>query len=225
MKFVRIKRSLVRNPRILKSLFLLALVGVIGFMTTQALFIDTEQSQDAQFQVGTLDMTVDGPGSNQAETISVTGIGAQNVVAGGKTWEINNVGSLPGAFSFALTNILNLENGCNEPEAEVDTTCDNPGENQGELGSAIAISLSVTEGAETRQVMTTTLDSTSDDTFTEAWDAAAGEIIIQPGDSISLTLNWSTADSSFANEAQSDSTRFDTLFLLEQLAPESTTTP
>lgn len=219
MKFVRIKQSLARNPRILKSLFLLALVGVVGFMTTQALFIDTEESEQGQFVVGTLDMTVAGPNSTQAETIQVTGIGAQNVVSGGKSWVINNVGTLPGKFGFGLTGIKNLENGCNEPEAIVDTSCDTPGLGQGELGQAIAISLSVTQNNTTQEVLTTTLSETTVQTFAQQWSENAGQLLVDPGDSLTLTLNWSTADSSFANEAQSDSVTFDTLFTLQQVTP------
>ena len=199
----------------------MALIGVVGFMTTQALFIDREESAPGEFIVGTLDMTVSGPGSSQAETLQVTGIGAQNMVQGGKSWQINNVGTLPGTFAFVLQNIRNFENGCNEPEAQADTSCDTPGEGQGELGSAVAVSLSITQGEETRQILSTTLSPNTNQTFADQWQENAGTILVPAGQTITVTLNWSTADSSYANEAQSDSVSFDTILTLQQVTPES----
>jgi len=211
-------QNILKKLGLLKSLFLLSLVGVIGFMATQALFIDRETSEESSFVVGTLDMTVAGPGSQQAESIQVTGLGSQNIVSGGKTWTFNNVGSLPGRFSFELENMQNLENDCNEPEALEDTSCGNPGANQGELGQVIATTIKLKEANQPeRVVFTSTLSDANTAQYQALWQSNAGEIVIPPGKNIQITMEWSTENSDLTNAVQSDSVLFDILFNLNQV--------
>ncbi len=211
---------MLKNLGILKSLFLLSLVGVIGFMATQALFIDRETSQESSFVVGTLDMTVGGPGSEQAESIQVNGVGAQNLVSGGKSWTINNVGSLPGKFSFELQNIKNIENGCNEPESLEDTSCGTPGDGQGELGAVILTTIKVTEPNQAeRTIFSSNLSTENADEYQTFWKNNAGTVTIPAGKSLILTMEWSTQNSQFGNEVQSDSVLFDLVFNLNQVLP------
>ncbi len=216
---------MLRKLNVLKSLFLLSLVGVIGFMATQALFIDRETSQDSSFVVGTLDMNVTGPGSQQAESLQVTSLGAQNIVSGGKSWTINNVGTLPGRFYLELTNIKNLDNGCNEPEALEDSSCGTPGEGQGELGAQIATTIKITEDNTERTIFTSNLSDAAVSQYQTFWRNNAGEVIIPPGKSLVITLDWSTENSSFTNAIQSDSVTFDVLFNLRQVVPNSANNP
>jgi hypothetical protein len=216
-------KTVLQKISILKSLFLLALVGVVGFMATQALFIDRETSQDSSFVVGTLDMTVTGPGSQQAESIQVTGLGSQNIVSGGKTWTIHNIGSLPGTFSFALENLQNIENGCNEPEALEDTTCASPGEGQGELGAQIATTIRLQpDGEAARVVFSSDLSTAQVAQYAILWQQNAGEVIIPAGKTIQITMEWSTENNQLSNVVQSDKVLFDILFNLNQVIPGST---
>lgn len=215
-------KTMLKKLNILKSLFLISLIGVVGFMTTQALFIDREESEESAFQVGTLDMDVTGPGSSQAESLQVTGVGAQNVVSGGKSWIINNTGSLPGEFSFELANLKNFENGCNEPEGLVDTSCDNPGASQGELGTGITTTLILVKDGQEREILTSNLSDASAANYATLWKNNAGSVIIPPGKKVTVTMNWSTADAQFENEAQSDSVAFDVYFNLQQVAQGNT---
>jgi hypothetical protein len=204
---------------LLKSLFLISLVGVIGLMTTQALFVDREQSAQSSFVVGTLDMTVEGINNQQAESLQVSGVGAQNVVSGGKSWVINNVGSLPGEFSFALSNVKNFENDCNEPEALEDTTCANPGENLGELGKNIQTVIKLKENNQERTIFTSDLSAENGAQYEALWKANAGKVTIPPGQSVTVSIDWTTEGKDFGNEVQSDSTSFDITFNLRQILP------
>lgn len=208
-----------------KSVFIFSVIAVVGFMTTQALFIDRETSGENQFVVGTLDMTVSGESSVQADTVTVQGIGAQHITNGGKRWNIKNVGSLPGELHFAVSNIRNLENGCNEPEALVDTSCADPGENQGELGQHITATVGLRNGATSNQLFTHTLATQDSSVFTRLWQEKAGTIIIPPGESKLLELSWSVTESHFENEVQSDSVTFATTFQLKQVVPGATSSP
>ena len=216
-------KTLLQRISILKSLFLLSLVGVVGFMATQALFIDRETSEESSFVVGTLDMTISGAGSQQAESIQVTGLGSQNIVSGGKTWTVHNIGSLPGKFSFALENLQNIENGCNEPEALEDTTCASPGEGQGELGAKIATTIKLQQdGEEERVIFTSDLSNAQAAQYETLWQQNAGEVVIPAGETIQLTMEWSTENSQLSNAVQSDKVLFDILFNLNQIIPGST---
>ncbi len=219
----RLMKSRKSYPAAVKSVFIIAVIALIGFMTTQALFVDRETSQENQFVVGTLDMTVEGENSTQAETISVTGIGSQNITNGGKEWRIQNVGSLPGELSFEVANIENNDNGCNEPEALVDTSCDSPGVNQGELGQHIVTTVSTRSGSETLS-FSNTLATGAEANYKSAWKNTMGRIIVPPGQSTTIELQWSTQQSTFENEVQSDGVTFETIFQLRQVLPELTET-
>lgn len=219
----RLMKSRKSYPAAVKSVLIIAVIALIGFMTTQALFVDRETSQENQFVVGTLDMTVEGENSTQAETISVTGIGSQNITRGGKKWRIQNVGSLPGELSFEIANIENNDNGCSEPEALVDTSCDSPGINQGELGQHI-ITTVLTRGGSEIFSFSGTLATGSETEYKSTWKNTMGKIIVPPGQSTTIELQWSTEQSTFENEVQSDSVSFETIFQLRQVLPELTET-
>ncbi len=208
-----------------KSVFIFSVIAVVGFMTTQALFIDRETSGENQFVVGTLDMTVSGESSTQADTLTVQGIGAQHITNGGKRWNIKNVGTLPGELHFAVTNIHNLENGCNEPEALVDTTCADPGDNQGELGQHITTTVSLKDGGSSTTLFSHILSTQGSETFAQLWQEKAGKVIIPPGETKTVELSWSVAESHFENEVQSDSVTFATTFQLRQVLPGATSSP
>lgn len=213
-------QKVLEKVGLLKSLFLLSLVGVIGFMATQALFIDRETSEESTFVVGTLDLTVTGPGNQQAESIQVNGLGSQNIVSGGKTWTVNNIGSLPGKLSFELTNLQNLENDCNEPEALVDSSCGNPGSGLGELGSLIETTISLQENnQDPRVVFSSNLSNDQAQQYQTFWKNNAGEVVIPPGKSVEITMEWSTENSQLTNAVQSDSVVFDVVFNLNQIIP------
>lgn len=206
------------NITLIKSIFIIALtLSIFGFALTQSLFRDTETSNTGMFLVGTLDMEVGSANGSSAESLVVTNFGKTDVIKGSKTWHINNIGSLPGELEFALENSIDRENGCNEPESLVDTTCDNPGDGQGELGAVIATTVSVTQHNTTKQIISSNLSPLSLQSYADQWVANAGKIIIPPGESVTVTLSWNAENSQFANEVQSDQVSFDIVFQLSQV--------
>lgn len=204
----------MKNKKILLALALVATVGFIGYQVTSALFTDTETNAESTFTAGTLDMDVDGNNGEAFDNIVVSNIGVDGVVTGSKTWTINNTGSVPGELSFKLLSINNYDNGCNEPEALVDTTCGTPGDGQGELGNAVSTTVKVG----TTQVVTSTLATTNQSAYATQWDAAQ-TVVIPAFGSTTVTMDWSTDPTAYGNEIQSDSLDFGVQFDLTQVLP------
>lgn len=211
------------KKKVLLVLLLLVGVGIGTYRLTQALFSDTEVSQDNTFTAGTLDLSVDGNNGTAFDSITVENLGADGTIDGSKTWTINNSGSLPGTLSFSLRDLNNLENGCNEPEAIVDTTCANPGLGEGELGNAISaiLTLDRNDGQGASTIVTNNLATANVGLFASQWDANAGTIEIPANGSVKVTMNWATDPQDYGNEIQSDQLSYVVQFDLEQV----TTTP
>lgn len=207
----------MNGKKILVSSLIIAAVSIGGYYGSQALFTDTETSTTAQFTVGTLDLDVDGNNGQAFDNFQVTNIGADGTLEGGKTWTINNTGSLPGRLTFALDNLVNYENGCNEPEALVDDTCSDPGPGEGETGVVANVVVSLNDTA----VINSNLSDLSQADYETQWLAnlTPGDRIIPPGGSVTVTMNWNIDHDSYNNEVQSDSIEFDTVFTLDQVAP------
>jgi len=212
--------------KILLSAFIISLVGGGGYAASQALFTDTETGTDSSFTVGTLDMDIDGNNGDPTafDNFAVTNIGADGTVSGGKTWTINNTGSLPGNLTFALASLANAENGCNEPEALSDVTCANPGPTEGELGEAMTVTVLLDDDGATgpnpaTTVVTSDLATANQGVYAADWNTNAGTVEIPAGGSVDVTMNWETDPSSYGNEIQSDSLGFDVSFVLEQVTP------
>ena len=202
------------KAKILVSLMVISLVGYSGYRASLALFSDTETNTESSFQAGTLDLDVDS--NNQGfDSFQVSNIGTDGTVSGGKTWTITNVGSLPGILTFSVDTLVNRENGCNEPESKADTTCDSPGDGQGELGNALSTTVRVNGS----QVVASNLATANQGQYASQWDSA-GQVIIPAGQSVEVNMNWETNPSQYGNEIQSDGLSFDIGFLLTQVQPQ-----
>lgn len=201
----------------LQTLLIVFMIAFLGIATTQALFRDVEQSQKGVFVLGTLELDVMDPDGGEAQSIVVEKLGSGEVVSGSKTWLIKNVGSLPGRFSLSLQNLKNLENGCNEPELLVDTTCNDPGEGEGELGQQITANFLLLENNKLIELGTLMMNNTAAQSLDEMFNRRPQKIVIPAGKSVKLTLDWDTSQASYGNEAQSDSVAFDLVFDLEQV--------
>ncbi|MBD3155896.1 MAG: hypothetical protein GF368_04545 [Candidatus Aenigmarchaeota archaeon] len=124
------------NAKILSSLLVIGLVTLVVGGATWAYFSDTETSEGNTFTAGTLNLELDKegqifdgetmqlfnvvdvkPGDSGEETMSV------HVDGGNKAW------------MCLYLDYTETEDGCNEPEEEVDTTC-GTGDN-GELGTGM----------------------------------------------------------------------------------------
>ncbi len=203
-----------------KSVLVIVVIASIGIAASQALFRDIEQSQKGTFVVGTLDLAVnDDAGGQEPQSIKIEKVGQKKSVQGEKTYNLRNVGSLDGKLYFRLSNLVNYENGCNEPEALVDTTCDNPGPDEGELGQKIILQIVVGEGNDAQVMATSDLASTNADQFQSQW-IQAGPVTIPAGKTLPITLKWQSKEGGLGNEVQSDSVTFDINYELRQIVTQ-----
>lgn len=214
----------VKQKKLLLALVLVAVIGVGGYTLTSALFTDTERTNDSTFTAGTLDMNVDGNNGTAFDNIVVNNIGVDGVVSGGKTWTINNTGSVPGNLSLSVLNVVNNDNGCNEPEALMDTTCANPGPGEGELGGVVTTSIVLDrDGAgavsSPETVVNSNLATANAGQYASQWNSNGGTVTIPAGGSLTVRMNWSTDPATYDNSIQSDSLSFDVQYDLEQVTP------
>lgn len=201
------------NARTFLALVVIAFAVGVGYSTTQALFSDTVKNSGTTFTVGTLDLDVESKDGSTNEAFIIGDIGADGNLSGSKTWVVNNAGSLKGKLFFNLSNILNNENGCNEPEAAVDETCSNPGAGEGELGEVITAKVFLDD----TEKFSTPLSADGEDLVGKKWKELA-EIILDTGDSVEVKMEWYANPEDYGNEIQSDSLEFDISFDLVQVS-------
>lgn len=208
-------------------LFLLVAASLLGggYALTQALFSDTETSGTNTISAGTLNMTVGGADGTAFDNIAVSNVGVDGTVSGQKEWTIVNSGTVPGTLKLKLNDIVNTENGCNEPEALADTTCANPGAGEGELGNAIATVIQLDKdgsgSSETyTPVVTSTLATASQAGYATQWDTTAGVVTIPAGGQVKVRMDWANNPASYGNEIQSDGLTFGVQFDLTQVTPQ-----
>jgi spore coat-associated protein N len=117
----------------------LVVVIAIGVTGAFAQFTDTETSADNTFEAGTLDLKVDDQDDPEVVSLSF-----EDIAPGFSeyhTWELKNVGSVPGQPTIELGVVDSYDNGCTEPEGDLDTTCGDPGPGEGELQNKLYIRL------------------------------------------------------------------------------------
>ncbi len=213
-------------------LFLLVAASLLGggYALTQALFTDTEESGTNTITAGTLNMTVGGVDGTAFDNIVVNNIGVDGTVSGQKEWTIINTGSVPGTLKMQLNDIVNIENGCNEPEAKADTTCATPGNGEGELGGVITTAVQLDRdgeaaGASYTSVLTSTLATANQAAYATQWNTNAGVVRIPAGGQVKVRMDWANDPATYGNEIQSDSLTFGVQFDLTQVTPVQTPQP
>jgi len=193
---------------------LMVIVVVIGgtFFATRAYFRATGTATNSKIEAGTLDMEVDGAQGTAIEPFVVTNIGQEGDVTGSKTWTVNNTGSLPGRLYFRIQDVVNSDNGCtSQPESLVDTTCDDPGAGQGELGGVLTFKVYLDDVL----VTTTDLATANQNAVKTAWNALP-EVMIPAGASKTVKVEYLAGEDDYGNEVQSDSVSFNSRFDLVQ---------
>ncbi|MBP9819247.1 SipW-dependent-type signal peptide-containing protein [Candidatus Woesebacteria bacterium] len=210
------------NKKILLTIVAIGgLVTIGGVAVTSALFTDTETSGTNTFTAGTLNMTVGGTDGSAFENFTLTNLGEDGQVTGGKTWTIVNNGSIPGELTLSMNDLVNDDNNCNEPEAIVDNTC---GAGEGELGAnmtaSILLDTDTTDGTPGVQVVSTDLATSNIGEYASQWVTNAGTVVIPPnGGQVNVTMNWATDPAAYTNVIQSDSLAFGLQFDLVQVVP------
>ena len=117
--------------KILISIFAIAAVAVAAGIGSWAMWSDTEGSNNNTITADKLDLTVSG-----------VPISISNVMPGQTGSQVlvikNNSNTVSGDLTFSVTDLVNEENGCVEPEQNEggDTSC---GPNEGELGAYVYI--------------------------------------------------------------------------------------
>jgi len=143
------------NKKILVSLAVIGVVTAIAIGGTIAYFNDTEISNGNVFIAGNLDLKVDDNCTyngqpvqecnwQEADLTNQLFFNYDDVKPG--DWGENTVSlhihDNPAWVCAQISNLKNYENGCNNPETKTgDTTCDNPGEGQGELQNALLFTM------------------------------------------------------------------------------------
>ena len=88
---------------------------------TFASFSDAEAAPNQSITAGTLDLVADG--TAVTAPINTSNAAPSNAGTGYKRLDLQNTGSLPGKLTVNVEKVGDLENGCNEPEGLVDTSC------------------------------------------------------------------------------------------------------
>lgn len=217
--------------KILVSVLTIGLVASVAFGATRALFSDTETSTGNTFTAGTLDLEVDGENDPDVVHVSLSNMQPCDGVGGAEhstityMWTLSNVGSLAGQPWIEITNLVDNDNACNEPEADVpDTTCGDPGPGEGELGQNLFMQINAAgAGGFEYPHGLGCVDGGRNCPLTY-W-AGHGPVgqgsweVIGPSSSIAPMVLELEIPCSVDNIIQSDSTEFDIVFHLDQVTP------
>lgn len=112
---------------VLGSLIAMGAASTAAGAGTVALFSDAETSGPNTIQAGTLDLSVNGSGSNAVFDVSNVAPGDSDSVS----TTLRNDGTLPGYLTFGITGFRTPENGVNEPENDAEAENDPLGSNTG----------------------------------------------------------------------------------------------
>ena len=196
------------------TLLVMALVGG----GTWAYFSDVETSEGNVFTAGTLNLKVSDTDPLK-EHFELTGFppGADWYAA---DWTLKNDGSIDGSLDITFSNIVDADNGINEPEA---ADPEEDGTEDGELAEVLALVIYI--------------DENNDDTYDALTDTLIYDGFVKPsleGEQLSnyamaadygsggdkaFRIEWSV-DSSVGNKIQGDSAGFDIEFELLQVEGE-----
>ncbi|MFA4998514.1 MAG: TasA family protein [Candidatus Paceibacterota bacterium] len=195
--------------KILISLAVIGIVGVVAIGGTIAYFSDTETSAGNTFTAGTLDLKVDGKDGSQVTTkytLSNWKPG-NNQMVGQVT--LKNTGSLPGKYWVEIKNVVNNENGCNDPEIKAGDNC---GATEGELGSKIS-------GYFQENVSPWRHLNPSITSIDASQNIRMDGRILASNEQVPIVLYAKWLSTASDNKAQGDNVSFDLVFHLDQVTP------
>ena len=207
------------SKKILVGLMTLVLaIGLVG-AGAFAVFSDVETSEDNTFTAGTLDLkvdSVDDPVVQHCELADLRPGDYGNYDSPGRCsrpevagliWTVKNAGSINGNFWIEIVNIVNYENGQNEPEALVDPSA---GEFEGELGQGTHMYFAYYINGNWKSC------GSGIDEFSRG--VKNQSITLAPNQEATICIGWNLKDRGAAidNKIQSDSLEFDIIFHLDQ---------
>jgi predicted ribosomally synthesized peptide with SipW-like signal peptide len=158
------------RKKILLSIIIIGVIGVLIGTGVFAYFSDTETSTGNTFTAGTLNLKV-GSADPTTETITVSDTYGGD--GGSYDWLLKNDGSIAGSLDVTFSSIVDAENGVNEPE-EADPGEDGsvavPGTN-GELAEVLSVTIYIDENDDDAYVA---LDDTLNRLHTRVRGAGGG---------------------------------------------------
>jgi hypothetical protein len=213
-----------RNGLLMLGVIALLAIGATGAFAD---FFDVETAEENSILAGTLDLKVDDQDDPDVATLTI-----DNMAPGDTeyyTVVLKNAGTIDGQPSIEFGTIVNFENGCEEPEAEYDSTCGDPGEGEGELGHELYATMAWRQGGGSWTSVRLTnncgnplLDGLSGVTVglgqLSGCSADNALPVLGPGDEVEVRFSpfWHNPAGSNDNHAQGDSAVFDILFHLHQ---------
>jgi len=141
--------------KILLSLGIIGLAGVVLIGGTVSFFSDQEKSVGNTFSAGAIDLKVDyqcadvGCSFSERDLVDNRPFFSEYGVKPGDSRSVAiswHVYSNNAWGRIGLPALFNWENACNEPETDVDATCGDPGDGQGELGKKLLFTFWMDEG-------------------------------------------------------------------------------
>ena len=196
--------------KILVSLSIIAAVGAITVGATTAYFSDAETSSGNTFTAGTLDLNLDGADVNVVK-FSLDNLKPGD--SGSGTWTVNNVGSLGGFLDLENIVLVDDDNNCNDPEADVDDSCG------ASLGGELSVNMNVDLFVDNNN--NGSLDTGETMVYSGSLKSMAAnyelDLVLAAGDTDYINLNW-TIPADVGNIIQSDSTALGITFELGQTA-------
>lgn len=142
----------MNKKRLLVSLITVGSVAVLALAATVAFYSDTEISADNTFTAGELDLQIDNKFAYYRDhQVESEGNWPLKDLVDEKFFDFDDV--KPGDYGentismhvynndawmcMRIDNMQNNENGCNDPESDVDGNCGNPGPGEGELAQKL----------------------------------------------------------------------------------------
>ena len=147
------------GKKILIGLSIIGIVSAVVIGATMAYFKDTETSTGNTFTAGSIDLKIDYKCDDGACDVPLKDLGAGDNFFGrtakycdikpGDTGEVTiswHVNDNEAWGRLRIDDIQDWEYGCTEPEADIDTTCDTPGQGEGELSKNINFTAWIDDG-------------------------------------------------------------------------------
>jgi predicted ribosomally synthesized peptide with SipW-like signal peptide len=125
--------------KVLASLLMIGMVAAMAGAGTFAYFEDVETVAGNTITAGSLDLVINGDNPIESH-FEVDGI-QPSEKAVKRCINLTNIGDCDGYLSIWIVNLTDYDNGCTEPEGDVDTTCGDPGLGEGELSENLMIKI------------------------------------------------------------------------------------
>lgn len=202
---------MTHNNRLIVGMLIIVAVLAAGVGGVIAYLFAQRTVTGSRFAAGTIDLDV---ASNNVELdpFVIDNMGENGAIGGTKTWTVHNSGTLPGRLLVRLQGLHNKDNGCNDQEKIAEPTCES--DDDGELGQVIDLKFAL-DGVDK---VNSTLAQNNQTQFGQDWSALT-PIILNAGETKTVTAYWSADEDSYSNEVQSDSVEFNVDFrLIQQIA-------